>query len=284
MTAKSLSGRQAASAIEEALAERVSVLAGRARPPGLASVLVGDDPASHVYVGGKHRAAARIGIRSFDHRLPEDTTAPVLEELIARLNAHRDVDGIIVQLPLPDPLDATRVLERLAPQKDVDGLHPVSLGRLVLGNPWMVPGTPLGVMMLLDHFGIETSGRTAVVVGRSFLVGRPLALLLGAQGADATVIQAHSKTEDLARMTSQADILVSAVGRPGLIGRDHVKPGAVVIDVGITRQEGKLRGDVDFEAVSEVAGSITPVPGGVGPMTVAMLLRNTVIAAEAGLG
>lgn len=284
MTAKSLSGRQAASVIEEALAERVSVLAGRGRPPGLASVLVGDDPASHVYVGGKHRAAARIGIRSFDHRLPEDTTEPVLEELIARLNADRDVDGIIVQLPLPDPLDATRVLERLAPQKDVDGLHPVSLGRLVLGSPWMVPGTPLGVMMLLDHFGIETSGRTAVVVGRSFLVGRPLALLLGARGADATVIQAHSKTEDLARMTSQADILVSAVGRPALIGRDHVKPGAVVIDVGITRQEGKLRGDVDFEAVSEVAGSITPVPGGVGPMTVAMLLRNTVIAAEAGLG
>jgi methylenetetrahydrofolate dehydrogenase (NADP+)/methenyltetrahydrofolate cyclohydrolase len=262
------------------VAEQLARLEAQGRAVGLASVLVGDDPASHVYVTGKHRAAEEVGIRSIDHRLPAGTAQKELEALVERLNLDPQVDGILVQLPLPDTLDEQRVLELIDPRKDVDGLHPINLGRLVLGRPGLVPATPQGVMALLEHYRIDTRGSLAVVVGRSFLVGRPLALLLGARGTDATVVQAHSQTPDLASLTRQADILVLAIGRPGFIGPEHVKPGATVVDVGITRQGDRLHGDVDFEAVAQVAGAITPVPGGVGPMTVAMLLQNTVTAAQ----
>ncbi|MGH8936770.1 MAG: bifunctional methylenetetrahydrofolate dehydrogenase/methenyltetrahydrofolate cyclohydrolase FolD [Acidimicrobiia bacterium] len=280
MSARILSGREAARAVRQRVAEQLARLGAPGREVGLASVLVGDDPASHLYVTGKHRAAEELGIRSFDHRLPAGTAQDELEALVERLNLDPQVDGILVQLPLPD-LDEQRVLELVDPRKDVDGLHPVNLGRLVLGRPGLVPATPQGVMALLHHFRIATRGRLAVVVGRSFLVGRPLALLLGSRGTDATVVQAHSQTPDLASLTRQADILVIAIGRPGFIGPEHVKPGATVVDVGITRQGDRVHGDVDFEAVAEVAGAITPVPGGVGPMTVAMLLANTVAAAGA---
>jgi methylenetetrahydrofolate dehydrogenase (NADP+) / methenyltetrahydrofolate cyclohydrolase len=191
------------------------------------------------------------------------------------------VDGILVQLPLPGALDGEEIVERIDPAKDVDGLHPYSLGRLMLGRPGLRPCTPSGIMRMLDHYGIETSGRRAVVVGRSFLVGRPLGMILSERGADATVTMAHSRTRDLAGITREADILVAAVGVPRLIGADDVKPGAVVVDVGVNRTDSGLVGDVDFEAVADIASAITPVPGGVGPMTRAMLLVNTLSAAEA---
>lgn len=277
MSATVLSGRRVAAAVRARVAERVAAIG---REVGLATVLVGDDPASQVYVGAKHVAATETGIVSHDHRLPTATSQEELQALIGRLNEAPDVDAILVQLPLPDHLDQLEVISAVHPAKDADGLHPSNLGRLVLGRAHLLPCTPQGVMAILDHHGIQTAGRVATVVGRSFLVGRPLALLLGDRGIDATVIQAHSRTPDLAAMTRQADILVVAAGRARLIGPDHVKPGATVIDVGVNRTEEGLVGDVDFPAVQEVAGAITPVPGGVGPMTVAMLLRNTVAAAE----
>jgi methylenetetrahydrofolate dehydrogenase (NADP+)/methenyltetrahydrofolate cyclohydrolase len=284
LSALILSGKDVATAVRADVAERVAALADRGKPVGLATVLVGADPASQIYVRNKHKAAIKAGMLSFDEHLPADASQREVEGLIGRLNEDPEVDGMIVQLPLPDGLDGNQAVETIDPAKDADGLHPYNLGLLVLERSGPRPATPSGVMSILEHYGYELSGKLAVVVGRSFLVGRPLALLLGAKGTDATVIQAHSRTPDLAALTREADILVAAVGRPGLIRPEHVKPGAVVIDVGINRTEHGLVGDVDFAAVAEVAGAITPVPGGVGPMTIASLLRNTVIAAEKTVG
>ena len=275
-----LSGRDVAKRLRSEVAERVAALAARGRRVGLATVMVGDDPASAVYVRNKHRAARDAGMESFDRRLPASTSQAEVEALIADLNGDDHVDGMIVQLPLPGDLDGNRAVEVVEPGKDADGLHPHNLGLLVLERPGPRPATPSGIMTMLDHYGIETVGRTAVVVGRSFLVGRPLALMLGAKGADATTIQTHSRTRDVAALTRSADILVVAAGRPGLITGADVKPGATVIDVGINRTDDGLVGDVDYPSVLEVAGAVTPVPGGVGPMTIASLLANTVTAAE----
>jgi methylenetetrahydrofolate dehydrogenase (NADP+)/methenyltetrahydrofolate cyclohydrolase len=252
--------------------------------PGLATVLVGDDPASHTYVRGKRRDAEQVGIDSIHHELPSTVSQSELFALIDTLNGEGDVDGILVQLPLPGDLDGETTVERIDPAKDVDGLHPFSLGKLVLGQPGLRPCTPSGVMRVLDHYGIETTGARTVIVGRSFLVGRPLAMMMSERGADATVTLAHSRTKDLTAVTREADILVAAAGSPGLIGADHVRPGATVIDVGINRTDEGLVGDVDYDAVVEVAGAITPVPGGVGPMTRAMLLSNTLSAARSRRG
>ena len=246
--------------------------------PGLATVLVGDDPASEIYVRNKHKACEEVGIRSIDERPPAETSEAELLELIERLNQDPEVDGILVQLPLPEQIDPDAVLARLDPGKDVDGLTPTNAGLLASGAPGLVPCTPAGVMELLRHQGVELEGAEAVVVGRSNLVGRPVASLL--LGANATVTTCHSRTRDLPGVCARADVLVAAVGVPRLIGADAVKPGATVIDVGMNRTDDGLAGDVDFEAVKEVAGALTPVPGGVGPMTIAMLLSNTLAAAR----
>jgi len=278
MVARILDGKAVAEAAKEEVASLVS---GLAYQPGLATVLVGDDPASHTYVRGKRRDAAQVGIASVHHELSDATSQQDLEELIDTLNADESIDGVLVQLPLPPGLDSGRIVERIDPGKDVDGLHPYNLGLLVLDRPGLRPCTPGGIMRILDHYGIATAGTRAVIVGRSFLVGRPLALMLASRGSDATVSVAHSRTTELASVTREADILVAAVGSPGLITAEYVKEGAVVIDVGINRTDAGVVGDVDFEAVSEIASAITPVPGGVGLMTRAMLLVNTVAAAKA---
>ena len=281
MTAQILDGKVVAATVKTEIA--VSV-AGLDYQPGLATVLVGDDPASHTYVRGKRRDAEEVGIRSFHHELPADMAQSDLIDLIRSLNEDDAVDGILVQLPLPGDLHSEGAVEAISPAKDVDGLHPFSLGMLVLGRPGLRPCTPSGVMRILDHYGISTAGARAVVVGRSLLVGRPLTMMLSEKGVDSTVSVAHSRTGDLAAITAAADILVAATGSPGLIGPDHVKPGATVIDVGINRTDAGLVGDVDFDRVVEVAGAITPVPGGVGPMTRAMLLSNTLRAAASRRG
>ncbi len=281
MTARILNGKEVAAAVREEVATMVAAIP---KDVGLATVLVGEDPASQVYVRSKRRTAGKVGITSIHNEIPADVTQEDLEALVIGLNNDDAVDGIIVQLPLPDHLDEQRITSLIDPAKDVDGLHPYNLGLLALERPSLVPCTPQGVMRILDYYDIPTSGATAVIVGRSFLVGRPLGLLLGLKGTDATVTMAHSRTKDLGAVTREADILVAAVGRAKMIGADDVKPGATVIDVGINRTDEGLVGDVDFDAVSEVAGSITPVPGGVGPMTVAMLMRNTAIAARMHVG
>lgn len=264
-----------------ALAERVRAEVGRDVAElghvGLATVLVGDDPASDVYVRGKHRAAQEAGIDARDIRLPASTGEDELLALIAELNADDEVDGLLVQLPLPEGLDEGPVIRAVAPQKDLDGLHPLNAGQLLTGSPTFVGATPLGVMALLAEYGVQLRGADAVVVGRSQIVGKPVALLLLAEHASVTIC--HSRTRDLAAHVSGADVVVAAVGVPGLVTADMVKPGAAVLDVGITRAEEGLRGDVAPEVV-EVAGHLTPVPGGVGPMTIAMLLRNAVRAAR----
>ncbi len=249
------------------------------RAPSLTTILVGEDPASKIYVASKHKACAEVGIDSRDERLPADTSSDYLAGLIGDLARDDSVDGILLQLPLPDGLDDDAMTELIPPTKDVDGLTSASAGLLVQGRDGLVPCTPSGVMVLLSHVGAELAGSRAVVVGRSNLVGRPLASLLLA--ADATVTTCHSRTRGLAEITRGADILVSCVGRPGLITGEMVKPGAVVIDVGTTRGEDGLMGDVDFASVQGVASAASPVPGGVGPMTIACLLANTVRAARA---
>ncbi len=287
MAAMLLKGRVVASAVLEEVAAEVAVLAKSGYVPGLATVLVGDDPASHTYVRAKRRDAAKVGIRSIHHQLDEIPSQAELEDLVSSLSADPGVDGILVQLPLPKGLDEGRVVGCIDPRKDVDGLHTENLGRLVAELPGPRPCTPAGVMRILSHFNLPIAGRRAVVVGRSFLVGKPLALLLATKGADATVTLAHSRTVDLESLTREADILVAAVGRAKMVKASWVKPGAVVIDVGINRTAEGLVGDVDFAEVSEVASAITPVPGGVGPMTRAMLMSNTVSAARgniSGLG
>jgi methylenetetrahydrofolate dehydrogenase (NADP+) / methenyltetrahydrofolate cyclohydrolase len=243
----------------------------------LATVLVGDDPASHLYIDSKHRAAEQVGIRPVDHRLPADVSEGEVVELVAELSGDDDVDGILPQLPLPDHIDVARVIGAVDPVKDVDGFHPLNAGQLYLGRPTLVPATPLGIMALLEEYDVPLSGAEAVVVGRSQIVGKPVAQLLLL--ANATVTLCHSRTRDLAEHTRRADVLVAAVGQAGLVRADMVKEGAAVIDVGQNRTKAGLVGDVDPKA-AERAGLITPVPGGVGPMTIAMLLRNTVRAAR----
>ncbi len=258
---------------------RVDALAARGVRPGLAAVLAGNDPASRVYVRNKARSCEQTGLHSETHEFPEDVSEAALLERVAQLNADPRVHGILVQLPLPRHLDAAPVLAAVSPAKDVDGFHAMNLGALLQGRPGFVPGTPAGVMRLLEHAGVALAGRNATIVGRSTIVGKPLALLLLQK--DATVTICHSKTKNLAAVTRQADVLIAAAGRAKLITAGMVKAGACVIDVGINRlADGKLAGDVEFESVSAVAGSITPVPGGVGPMTIAMLIVNTVRAAE----
>ena len=277
MTARVLDGKAVAATVKSEVAEQVRAMT---RVPGLATVLVGDDPASHAYVRGKRRDAGEVGIRSAHHELAADVRHDQLVDLIDGLNADDDIDGILVQLPLPGHLDDEAVVAQIDPGKDVDGLHPFNLGQLVLNRPGLRPCTPSGILRVLDHYDIPTSGARAVIVGRSFLVGRPLALLLSARGADSTVTLAHSRTADLADLTRSADIVVAAAGVPRLITADHIGSGATVVDVGINRVGDRLVGDVDYDKVAQVAGAVTPVPGGIGPMTRAMLLVNTVEAAR----
>jgi len=280
LSARVLSGKEVATVVRGEVKERVAALADKGRSVGLATVLVGEDAASQVYVRGKHKAATAAGMLSFDRTLPADTTQDKVEALIQELNEDPQVDGMIVQLPLPDGLDGNRAVELIAPAKDADGLHPDSLGRMVLDRPGPRPATPAGIMRILSHYEIETSGKLAVVIGRSFLVGRPMSLLLSVKGVDCTVIQTHSRTPDLPGVAREADILIVAIGRANFVTADFVKPGATIIDVGINRTDDGLVGDVDYEGVFDIAGAITPVPGGVGPMTIASLLANTVSAAE----
>lgn len=274
-----LDGKALAEKLQADLTEQVKTLQQQfGRPPGLAVLMVGDNPASAAYVRNKERACERVGIASFGKHLPESAAQQELEQIIDELNQNDQVDGILIQLPLPDHLDSIALLNRIDPSKDADGLHPTNMGRLLRGEPGLQSCTPAGVMRLLEEYQLEVKGKQAVVIGRSILVGKPLAMMMLA--ADATVTIAHSRTTDLGAIARTADILVAAVGRPKLITPDMVKPGAVVIDVGMNRittdSGSRLVGDVDYEAVREVAEWITPVPKGVGPMTVTMLLHNTV--------
>lgn len=276
--AKILSGKAVSQRIKDELAAEVSALKEKGIHPGLAVIIVGDDPASRVYVNNKKKACAEIGIYSEEYALPAETTQAELLELIDTLNHKADIHGVLVQLPLPKQIDEETIINAIDPKKDVDAFHPVNVGKIMVGNFDFVPCTPAGVMELIKESGIEVSGKECVVVGRSNIVGKPQAMLLLHQNGTVTIC--HSRTKDLAEKTRKADILVAAVGRPNFITGDMVKPGAVVIDVGINRiAEKKLVGDVDFESCEPVAGAITPVPGGVGPMTIAMLMRNTVKAA-----
>ena len=286
MSARILDGKALATEVRARITDDVARLtAEHGVRPGLAAVIVGDDPASQVYVGMKHRASEAAGMRSEQHVLPANTSQEHLESLVRQLNDDDAVDGILVQLPLPDHLDARAVQELIVPAKDVDALNPYTAGRLAIGDPTFLSCTPYGVLELLAHAGVETSGADIVIVGRSNLVGRPLSVMLTLKGRDATVTLAHSRTRDLAGVCRGADVIVAAAGQIGLITADMVRPGAVVIDVGTNRgEDGKLVGDVAFDEVAEVAGAITPVPGGVGPMTVTMLLQNTLEAARARRG
>jgi methylenetetrahydrofolate dehydrogenase (NADP+)/methenyltetrahydrofolate cyclohydrolase len=285
VSAKLIDGKAIAAQARHECALRVERLKSRGVIPGLAVVIVGEDPASQVYVRNKAVASEGIGMHSEVHAMSKDTTEQQLLAFIHSLNANRAIHGILVQLPLPKHIDSRAIVAAIDPAKDVDGFHYFNVGALVVGEPAFYPCTPWGVMKMLEHEGVKVEGMSAVVVGRSTIVGKPMALMLINSGATVTVC--HSKTRDLPSVTRQADLLVAAVGKPRMIGAGMVKPGAIVIDVGINRlPDGKLAGDVDFAAVSLVASMITPVPGGVGPMTIAMLLANTVKSAEhaAGLG
>lgn len=275
-----LDGKAVARDVRQSVKEQVAQFFGKyGCVPGLATVLIGDDPASCVYVGTKEKACREVGMQSFPYRLPTSTSVSDVLRLIADLNTRPEVHGILIQLPLPAHLEQRRLIFALAPEKDVDGLHPLNQGWLLLGEEALRPCTPLGVMRLIEHSGVPISGKKAVVIGRSMLVGKPVALMLLEQNA--TVTWCHSKTTDLAAEVRNADIVVAAVGHPERIRGAWIKPGAIVIDVGISRlPDGKLKGDVEFAVAKERAAFITPVPGGVGPMTVAMLLANTVKAAE----
>ena len=277
-SARVLDGRAVAAAVRERVAAEVDELRRAGTVPGLATVLVGDDPASELYVRMKQRACEEVGIASIHHEPPSHVSAAELRELLGRLNADPAVSGILLQLPLPAHLDPGEITAAIAPEKDVDGMTPQSVGMLVQGRPGLVPCTPAGVMELLAHAGVGLAGARAVVLGRSQLVGKPVAQLLLA--ANATVTQCHSHTRELASVCREADVLVTAVGRPRTVTAEMVRAGAVVIDVGTSRTEAGLAGDVDFEPVAAKAAAITPVPGGVGPMTIAMLLANTVRAAR----
>jgi methylenetetrahydrofolate dehydrogenase (NADP+)/methenyltetrahydrofolate cyclohydrolase len=280
MSAKLINGKEIAAAIRQRVATGVAARTRQGlRPPGLAVILVGNDPASHVYVGNKRKACDEAGIFSLSYDLPEDTTQQALEALVDELNENPAIDGILVQLPLPDHLDSDPILVKIQPDKDVDGFHPYNIGRLMQRKPTLRPCTPAGVITLLDSIGTPYKGQHAVIVGASNIVGRPMSMELLLKGA--TISVCHRFTPNLEKFVREADILVAAVGKPGLIRGEWIKPGATVIDVGINRMEdGKLHGDVDFKAASERAAYITPVPGGVGPMTIATLLQNTLYAAD----
>jgi methylenetetrahydrofolate dehydrogenase (NADP+) / methenyltetrahydrofolate cyclohydrolase len=282
VSARLIDGKALAQQVRARIADDVARLrADHDVVPGLAAVLVGGDPASKVYVGMKQRASEAAGMHSRVEILPEETPQEELEALVVELNEDEAIDGILVQLPLPGHLDPKRVQELIVPAKDVDALNPYTAGRLAIGDPTFLACTPYGILELLAHAGVDTVGANVVIVGRSNLVGRPLSVMLTLKGRDATVTLAHSRTRDLAAVCRAADVVVAAVGVPGLVTADMVAPGAVVIDVGTNRTEdGKLVGDVDFDGVAEVASAITPVPGGVGPMTVTMLLQNTLEAAR----
>lgn len=286
VTAKIIDGKSIAAEIRQEVAIEAKTLADRNITPGLATVLVGDDPASKVYVSSKQKACAEVGIAVFDHPLPASTPQSDLLELIERLNIDDSVSGILVQLPLPEHVDEQLILNSVDPDKDADGFHPKNLGRLLMGDPLIAPATPAGIQQLLIRSNIETAGAEVVIVGRSNIVGKPLAALMVQKGpgANSTVTVCHTGTRDLEAHTRGADILVAAIGRAKAITGPMVKEGAAVIDVGINRTEDGLVGDVDFEAAAQVAGAITPVPGGVGPMTIAMLLSNTVTLAKRAAG
>lgn len=282
MAAEIIDGKQIALDIRAEVKDETKALVDKGVTPGLATVLVGDDPASAVYVRSKRKACAEAGIKAWDHDLPASTPQQDLLDLIADLNSDDAVNGILVQLPLPEHIDEQAVLEAVSPEKDADGFHPTNLGRLLAGQRLVAPATPAGIQELLLRSNVETSGAEVVVVGRSNIVGKPLAAMMMQKGpgANATVTICHTGTRDLSEHTRKADILVAAIGRAHAITGPMIKPGATVIDVGINRTDDGLVGDVDFEAAKEVASGITPVPGGVGPMTIAMLLRNTVALAR----
>jgi methylenetetrahydrofolate dehydrogenase (NADP+)/methenyltetrahydrofolate cyclohydrolase len=283
MTARLIDGKVLAAQVRAAAKPAVERLAALGVQPGLAVIIAGDDPASHTYVRNKIKACADTGVRSELHQLPGNTTQSELLDRVRALNADPRVHGILVQMPLPKHVDSTAILDAVSPEKDVDGFHPANLGALVAGLPGVAPCTPAGVMRMLASEDVALAGSNAVVLGRSTIVGKPMALLLLQR--DATVTICHSRTKNLAAVTRQADVLVAAVGRARFVTANMVKPGACVIDVGVNRlEDGKLAGDVDFAAVCEVAGLITPVPGGVGPMTVAMLIHNAVNAALRSCG
>ncbi|WFB60794.1 bifunctional methylenetetrahydrofolate dehydrogenase/methenyltetrahydrofolate cyclohydrolase FolD [Paenibacillus sp. BR1-192] len=274
-----ISGKQISEEIRKGIALEVEQLSKQNVRPGLAVVLVGDDPASHVYVRNKEKACHDLGFYSEVHRLPADSSQNEVLALVDKLNAQESIHGILVQLPLPKHIEEKAVIDAIAVEKDVDGFHPVNVGNLVIGDDSLLPCTPAGVIEMIKRTGIEIAGKHAVVIGRSNIVGKPVSLLL--QRENATVTMCHSKTGNMAEIARQADILVVAIGRANMIDASYVKPGAVVIDVGMNRLEnGKLAGDVDFESVKAVSGPITPVPGGVGPMTITMLMQNTLIAAK----
>ena len=278
-----IDGKAVAAKVRAEVAAKVAELTARGVVPGLHVVLVGDNPASHVYVRNKAKACEEVGIRGVTHHLPADTPEADLLALLAKLNADPDVDGVLVQLPLPPQISPDRVTDATDPRRDADGFHPANLGLLLSGRGGLVPCTPAGVMRLIDETGTDLKGKRAVVVGRSLIVGKPMALLLLERHATVTIC--HSRTVDLAARCAEADVLVAAIGKARMVKGDWIKPGAVVIDVGMNRgEDGKLCGDVDFEAAAERASHITPVPGGVGPMTIAFLLRNTLVAACARRG
>ncbi len=279
MSSAIINGKEIGQEIRKEVAVRVDALKQQGVTPGLAVILVGDNPASKTYVANKQKSCEAIGMFSELIKLPEDTTQESLLEQIRDLNTREDIHGILVQLPLPKQIDEDAVIATISPEKDVDGFSPISVGKMMLGQETYLPCTPFGVMKLLEHAGIDVAGKHAVIVGRSHIVGKPMGQLLLQK--DATVTYTHSKTKDLVSFTKQADIIIAAIGKAKFITEEHVKPGAVVIDVGINRDENnKLCGDVDFAAVDGIASHITPVPGGVGPMTITMLLENTVLSAE----
>ncbi len=276
---KIIDGKAIAAQMREQIKDEVSRLSAEGVTPGLAVVLVGDDPASRVYVSMKEKACAATGIFSDEHKLPADTSEAQLLALVDELNNDPRIDGILVQLPLPDHINETRILDAISPHKDVDGFHPFNVGKLVVGTPTFQPCTPYGIMKMLEKTGTDLTGKEVVVVGRSNIVGKPVALMCLAEHATVTIC--HSRTQDLAAQVGKADVLIAAVGRPEMIKGEWVKPGAVVIDVGVNRlDDGRLVGDVAFESAKERASAITPVPGGVGPMTITMLLHNTVESAK----
>ncbi|MDH4140455.1 MAG: bifunctional methylenetetrahydrofolate dehydrogenase/methenyltetrahydrofolate cyclohydrolase FolD [Coriobacteriia bacterium] len=278
MAATIIDGKAIAASRREQIAARVGELKeAMGVTPGLAVVIVGENPASQVYVRSKEKACAEVGILSEKHALPEDVSQQELLALVDELNTRNEIHGILVQLPLPEHIDEDAVIEAITPAKDVDGFHPISVGKMMIGQETFLPCTPHGCMVLLEETGIELKGKEAVVVGRSNIVGKPIAMLLLAQHATVTIC--HSRTRDLAEVVGRADVLVVGVGRPEMIKGDWIKPGAVVIDVGINRTDAGLVGDVEFEAAKERASAITPVPGGVGPMTIAMLMENTLLSA-----